>query len=366
MHTLVYLNNFCKMLKMDQSCKKDGGVLNGSRVANIVSRVLIYSLYVFAFLIVFCITANIFKACVRLLPVFLLHSPLYLIALGLIVSVILFIGGVLLVSRLPINKEILLLQISSPQPSWLLIFIFLSIWLFLPLILKFLLPQFSGVINTVSGYQIYRIIYFVLIASIVVSWLLVIYKRFYSLLANNQNGCLTSMSRIFSIGLLCGTPFIIYSLILPVLRFLFISYRNINHDRAYTFVIHLANKIWQQGGWGTDSLGILLGSLTAFVSPIYEESLFNGCLLPKFASRMNLIWATLLTASLFVLLHVPVYGFSSSLAPVFLSGILCCYARLLSGSWVAALITHWIFNLTVFAPKWAMLFPDFFLRITGA
>lgn len=94
-------------------------------------------------------------------------------------------------------------------------------------------------------------------------------------------------------------------------------------------------------------LVILFGSL---IGPVFEELAFRGFLLPLLADSLGDWAGILLTATPFALLHGAQYHWSwQSILIVGLAGVVFGYARVKTGSTLAAALIHIGYNVTFFA-----------------
>lgn len=88
--------------------------------------------------------------------------------------------------------------------------------------------------------------------------------------------------------------------------------------------------------------------LTVFAAPVAEELLFRGIFLPLLARRLGLGWAILLTSAGFALFHAHV----PSLAALTLLAMAFSLAYLYSGSLMAPVVMHALFNGVNLAVLW--------------
>jgi membrane protease YdiL (CAAX protease family) len=78
------------------------------------------------------------------------------------------------------------------------------------------------------------------------------------------------------------------------------------------------------------------------VAPIFEELLFRGFAYPDLKDRVGTVGALLLVSALFALMHAHV----ASAAPLFALGLALVFAYEYTGSIVAPMALHALFNAT--------------------
>lgn len=89
----------------------------------------------------------------------------------------------------------------------------------------------------------------------------------------------------------------------------------------------------------------LLSILAVSVGPLMEELFFRGFMYPVLARRMGAVWAVLLTALPFGLLHLQQYGWAWGAGLViFLVGVACGAVRAVTKSVAAAFLVHVGYN----------------------
>ncbi|MGH9495554.1 MAG: lysostaphin resistance A-like protein [Candidatus Sulfotelmatobacter sp.] len=91
----------------------------------------------------------------------------------------------------------------------------------------------------------------------------------------------------------------------------------------------------------------LLSILAVSIGPLMEELFFRGFMYPVLARRMGAVWAVLLTALPFGLLHLQQYGWAWGAGLViFLVGVVCGTVRAATKSVAAAFLVHVGYNGT--------------------
>ena len=91
----------------------------------------------------------------------------------------------------------------------------------------------------------------------------------------------------------------------------------------------------------------LLSMLAVTVGPLMEELFFRGFMYPVLARRLGVVWAIMLTALPFGLIHLPQYGWAWGAAlVVLLVGVVCGVVRAVTGSVGASFLVHVGFNGT--------------------
>ena len=91
----------------------------------------------------------------------------------------------------------------------------------------------------------------------------------------------------------------------------------------------------------------LLSIIAVSIGPLMEELFFRGFLYPVLARRTGVVWAILLTALPFGLIHLPQYGWAWGVALViFLVGVACGAVRAVTKSVAASFLVHVGYNGT--------------------
>lgn len=92
---------------------------------------------------------------------------------------------------------------------------------------------------------------------------------------------------------------------------------------------------------------LLLSIIAVSIGPLMEELFFRGFFYPVLARRMGAVWAILLTALPFGLIHLPQYGWAWGVALViFLVGVACGAVRAVTKSVAASFLVHVGYNGT--------------------
>jgi membrane protease YdiL (CAAX protease family) len=81
--------------------------------------------------------------------------------------------------------------------------------------------------------------------------------------------------------------------------------------------------------------------LAAMIAPLFEEMVFRGIALPVLARQRGAIWAVVVLAAAFALIHFHV----PSLVPLFIVAVTLSVGYIYSGSLVVPIVTHGLFNL---------------------
>lgn len=116
----------------------------------------------------------------------------------------------------------------------------------------------------------------------------------------------------------------------------------------------LHNSSWRWEGMGTNPLGVVLASLLVLAAPFWEEWLTSGYLANKLARFLPLMVVVLVKAGVFTMLHIPGLmgrGVDVNFDTIVACGVLTICARLVSGSWLAAVVVHLISNLSLLIPR---------------
>jgi len=91
----------------------------------------------------------------------------------------------------------------------------------------------------------------------------------------------------------------------------------------------------------------ILSIIAVTTAPLMEEVFFRGFMYPVLARRMGVIWAILLSALPFGLIHLPQYGWAWAAGLViFLVGVACGVARAATKSVAASFLVHVGYNGT--------------------
>jgi membrane protease YdiL (CAAX protease family) len=115
-------------------------------------------------------------------------------------------------------------------------------------------------------------------------------------------------------------------------------------------VVSVFKLLWQPVNFGTDILGVVLGSINILLCPFYEELFFRGYMITSLCQRFHPLTAVCFSAFLFAACHI----FSKSLEQIpviFLLGVCCGLIRLWSGRWQDAWKLHFFYNYCIIVPK---------------
>jgi len=89
----------------------------------------------------------------------------------------------------------------------------------------------------------------------------------------------------------------------------------------------------------------LLAVIAVTLGPLVEELFFRGFLYPVLARRWGMIWAIVLTALPFALMHMPQYGYAwGALLVIFIVGVVCGTVRATTKSVAASFLVHAGYN----------------------
>lgn len=89
----------------------------------------------------------------------------------------------------------------------------------------------------------------------------------------------------------------------------------------------------------------LLSIIAVSLGPLMEELFFRGFLYPVLARRIGAVWAVLLTALPFGLIHLPQYGWAWAVGLViFMVGVVCGAVRAATRSVAASFLVHVGYN----------------------
>jgi membrane protease YdiL (CAAX protease family) len=123
------------------------------------------------------------------------------------------------------------------------------------------------------------------------------------------------------------------------------------HQKQFQqIIIQTHDILWKPEHFGSDVLGVVLGSVSVLLAPIFEELFFRGYMLNRLCQSYHPLTAIFVSAFWFATAHI----FSKSvdqLPMVFLLGFCCGIVRLQSGRWQDALKLHFLYNFCIIAPK---------------
>jgi membrane protease YdiL (CAAX protease family) len=89
----------------------------------------------------------------------------------------------------------------------------------------------------------------------------------------------------------------------------------------------------------------LLSIIAVSLGPLVEELFFRGFFYPVLARRWGVVWAVILTALPFALMHMPQYGYAwGALAVIFVVGLVCGTVRAVTKSVGASFLVHAGYN----------------------
>ena len=89
----------------------------------------------------------------------------------------------------------------------------------------------------------------------------------------------------------------------------------------------------------------LLAIIAVSLGPLVEELFFRGFFYPVLARRWGVVWAIILTALPFALMHMPQYGYAwGALAVIFVVGVVCGTVRAVTKSVGASFLVHVGYN----------------------
>lgn len=115
-------------------------------------------------------------------------------------------------------------------------------------------------------------------------------------------------------------------------------------------VVKVYSVLWQPVNFGTDVLGVVLGSINVLLCPFFEELFFRGYMLTNLCQRFHPLTAVCYSSFLFACCHI----FSKTLDQIpviFLLGFCCGVVRLWSGRWQDAWKLHFFYNYCIIVPK---------------
>jgi membrane protease YdiL (CAAX protease family) len=274
-----------------------------------------------------------------------------------------------------INKEALEAQKTQPQPPWLLL---LALYLLLAkgpwLVWKgaaLLAPRLGWSFDLATPTM--RTAYLASALAVEAAVSVVILFRYRGALFAGYRLGLRGIWRILWVGVLVSLPLALYytgcffkGMTLWSDMYAWFLKGQVTANDYACFVRNTYVAGWDGLGWGLDARGVLLASVVSFTFPVAEEWLFSGFVATKLARRMPVAAVIPVTGLMFLAVHVALilqFGKSFNLALTFLGGCCSVYARFLSGSWLAGLVTHLVLNFTVFLFKWALAYG--FFRMMG-
>jgi membrane protease YdiL (CAAX protease family) len=114
-------------------------------------------------------------------------------------------------------------------------------------------------------------------------------------------------------------------------------------------IVH--QKIWGGLPYGPSPTGVVCFFWLTIIFPVLEETLFSGFLANRLAARFGTCAALLVTALLFTVGHVPVYGLGINALHLFFAGLTYVAIRFQSGSLILSVISHMFINAVIMLPK---------------
>ena len=90
---------------------------------------------------------------------------------------------------------------------------------------------------------------------------------------------------------------------------------------------------------------IIVGVMVVGIAPIVEELIFRGFFLRTLSNKIGVFWGSILTATIFAVLHVPWQSF----IPIFILGLIINRMVIHSKSLWPAIVFHMLNNSIVFA-----------------
>ena len=99
-----------------------------------------------------------------------------------------------------------------------------------------------------------------------------------------------------------------------------------------------------EGMFNNAGPAVLLGVLALVFAPIMEETFFRGFLFGGLRGRWGTLWAALASGLLFGLAHLGNPGSVATIVPIAAVGVLFAFGYAYSGSIVAAILAHFLFN----------------------
>lgn len=274
-----------------------------------------------------------------------------------------------------INNNTLLPQFEKKQPK--LIFV-----IFIYLLAVFGLQSFFYILNIVSpsllklvmlNQKLYRYGW-VTFQLFIIAIAIIYFARKYKLcLFRNNDYDIKDIKKMIIIGFLCSLPLVIYHMynviysihcMSKLKEFYTQSAMTMEDKKAHLFIIgKLLNSAWASVGYGSDKIGIISGTLSCFIAPIFEEIIFTGFIFNLFLRRLRIPIAIFLTSLIFILPHISKANSIVYLFPVFLIMTTSLISRLYSGSVSSSIISHLIINFVILLPKWFIAIIAFKLGI---
>ena len=110
--------------------------------------------------------------------------------------------------------------------------------------------------------------------------------------------------------------------------------------------------------------GMIFLIFSALLAPVFEEIFYRGLVFPFFQSKINSVWAVMITSVFFGVSHYMNIGDAKVLVSLFiLYGFVLTYIRYITNSLIPPIITHLVHNLTLMACCAIMHFKNLFLPI---
>ena len=138
-----------------------------------------------------------------------------------------------------------------------------------------------------------------------------------------------------------------------------------NHPNQFDDIKNIFIEINQKAlgnlAYGATSLGIILSSISSFITPIFEEIIITGIAYNYISRFVKWHYAVVITAITFSMLHIIAFGFGLHIISLFFCSITYILTRIKTGHIAYSIISHLIINFIIFLPKWFLLAVTYLL-----
>jgi membrane protease YdiL (CAAX protease family) len=259
-----------------------------------------------------------------------------------------------------INREALDCQIAVEQPSvWQILRITVG-FVFLFEIARIILFSTSS-LPTGTAYQVFRVVWLV---SIFTLWTLIAFA-----FKNTFPEALKFPSRllpkkwtteviilIFAALFLTHYAIKVWELHHKLMQL--ISTSRGHQKQLQQIIIQVHATLWKPEHFGSDILGVVLGSVSVLLCPIFEELFFRGYMLNRLCQSYHPFTAICVSAFWFAFYHIFTKPLDQ-IPTIFMIGFCCGIVRLQSGRWQDALKLHFFYNFCIIMPKIGIAFLRF-------
>ncbi len=120
------------------------------------------------------------------------------------------------------------------------------------------------------------------------------------------------------------------------------------------YLASLFSQEWRPVADLPTRVDLVYASVTTFLAPVVEETLFTGFLLNAISKPCGFIAAALGVALCFTFMHAFKVGVGVILIPLFFASLTYSAIRIWCGSLLLAMLAHCAVNGVIFIPKWVV------------